>query len=154
MRCAAYAPNAERYADSEIAVAVRRLDRRPEGGPLMQPLRWLDLARSMFGCPDRCARSAFGCPLPHAGPYRRRTRLGKVLGAQLTKCSALPLFGNPWIGRSAVRISSVTPFTSLPLAHRFVRRNHRRRVADELVEMLEAPFEVLSRMTGSHLDGR
>lgn len=71
----------------------------------MQPLRRMDLASSMLGWPHWCARDAFGCvgPLPRAGRYRRRTRLGAVLVVQLTKLRALPLCTNPWIGQSVAR---------------------------------------------------
>lgn len=152
MRCAAaYVPHAERYAEDKISVAVRRVDRRSdEGGPLMQPLRRIDLASSMFGWRDRCSRGAVGCvaPLPRAGRYKRWTRLGEVLVVQLTKLSALPLFGDPWIGRSVARASSAESFTSLLLALRFMRCNHRRPQATARMEVLEVPFEVLSGMIG------
>lgn len=116
----------------------------------MQPLRRMDLASSMFGWPDRCARGAFGCvgPLPRAGRYRHWTRLGEVLVVQFTRLSALSLLGNLRIGQSVVRASSATSCTSLLFARRFVRRNHRRMLANERVEVLEVSFEVLSAMAG------
>jgi hypothetical protein len=110
----------------------------------------MDLASSMFGWPDRCAKGAFGGvgPLPRAGRYRRWTRLGEVLVVQFTRLSALPLSGCPRIGQSVTRASSATSFTSLLFARRFVRRNHQRLLANERVEVLEIPFEVLSGMIG------
>src|SRR5690348_15142584 len=100
----------------------------------------------MFGCPDRSARGAFGCmvPLLRADRHRRWTRLPRVLLVQLTKCSALPLFESPWIGRAVAHASSAKPFTSLLRALRFVRCNHRRPPATARMEVLEVSFEVLS----------
>ena len=67
---------------------------------------------------------------------------------QLTKLRALPLYTNPWVGQSVARAWSVTSFTSLLFARRFVRRNHQRLLANERVEVLEVSFEVLSGMIG------
>jgi hypothetical protein len=71
-----------------------------------------------------------------------------MLVVQLTKFSALPLFGSPWIGQSVARASSVASFTSLLLALRCARRNHRRPLAGARMEVLEVSFEVLSGMIG------
>ena len=137
------------HAENEIPVAVPRVDRRLDnGGPARQPLRRTDLTDSMFGRPCRRGRGAFGCsgPLPRASRCRRGTRLGEILVVQLTKLDALSLFGESWIARSVARASSVTSFTSLLLALRFVRCNHRRRLAPERMQALQVPLEVLSRM--------
>src|SRR5579885_3101123 len=112
MRCtAAYAPHAERQAQSAISLAMRRVDRRSdEGGPFVQPLGRMGLLRSMLDWPARRARDALGCivPLPRAGRYGRRTWLGEARVLQLTKViTALSPLGDPGRGRSDARASTV-----------------------------------------------
>lgn len=69
----------------------------------MQPLPGLDLAGSMFGCPDPCARSASGCASPSLRTclFSCWTRRSEVLAVQLANFNALLRFAIPRIGRPA-----------------------------------------------------
>jgi hypothetical protein len=64
------------------------------------------------------------------------------------KVRPLSQSGGCVVDRSIVLASSIVPFTSLLLARRFVRRKHRRLLASRRGEVLEVPYEVLSRTTG------
>jgi hypothetical protein len=114
----------------------------------MRQVRTMDLVKALPGGPDVCARGAFGCmgPLPQVRPHRRRTWLGEVLVLQLAKLTALPLFGSPWIGQPIARAAPAASFTPLLLAPRCARRNHRRPLATENMQVLEVSFEALSGM--------
>lgn len=116
----------------------------------MQVLTRTGLAGPMLGSSYRRARSSLdygAAPVCWADGYIRRIRLEEVLVVQLTKFSALPRFGHAWIGRSLTPPPSPTPFTSVLLARRSARGNHRPLLATDRVEVLELPFRVLSGTT-------
>lgn len=67
---------------------------------------------------------------------------------QLTKLSALSLFGNASVGQSAARAPSVVSLKSRLPARWSMPQNHRQRLAAARAEMPESPHEILSTPTG------
>ena len=65
----------------------------------------------------------------------------------LNQLRAMPLFQNPLLSWGIALLTSAVLLTVLLVARGFVRRQHQRMRATEQTELLEVPFEILSRTT-------